>query len=98
MIEPLSFAVSEDKRMATSTYQLTHVTPGRSGTHLKLEVRIERGFGSTWASMPDLRPEISGDDPEEALDKLAEWMERAAAAIRARGRPKAVLSSYEPSS
>lgn len=96
MLEPLSFSISEDKRMQTSTYRLTHVTPGRTGTHLTLDVRLERGFGSTWASVPDLRPEIKSEDAEEALDKLAEWLERAAAALRARGAPKAVLSTYEP--
>jgi hypothetical protein len=96
MLEPLSFAVSEDRRTQTATYRLTHVTPGRDGTHLTLDVRIDRVAGLTWASMPDLRPRIESEDAEQALDKLAEWMERAAAAIRARGKPKAVLSAYEP--
>lgn len=86
-------------RGRVATYKLTHSTPGRNGTILDLVVRISDFSDGTGKGKQRVRAEVSLDpyvdgDAEAALDKLAEWMERAAEAIRKRGTPSGIVSSY----
>lgn len=84
-------------KLTTATYELQHYQGGRGGTCLTLSVELTAGLGRVKARIPDLEPQVDGADPEAALDKLAEWMERAAVALRARGVPQAAFSSsYRP--
>lgn len=89
---------SNTPHTTSSFYEVLHVTPGRQGTHLSLKLKLETAFGKTSAEFTDLKPEVEGDDPELALDKLAEWMERAAKAIRTRGAPQRLVASYPDAS
>lgn len=77
-------------------YQLKQQAPN-AGTILTLHPRLEinERFGRIKASVPDLAPELDTLDPEEALDKLAEWLERCAQGIRERGKPRALINSYD---
>jgi hypothetical protein len=78
--------------------RVEHHTPGREGTRLWLPLEIERRFGETTARLSGLEPKVSGEGveaTEQALDKLAEWLERAAKGIRQRGKATPVLSTYE---
>lgn len=84
----------EDKRLTSIQYDLEHVTPGRDGTHLTLPLKIEMGFGKAWAQVLECRPDVPAEDPEQAMDKLAEWLERSADAIRKRGRPSSSINLY----
>jgi len=81
-----------------ANYELTHSNPGRGNTLLTLNVRLHVMplFGEIEATITDLTPKLKTDNPEEALDKLAEWMERGAKAIRARGKAKPLFNSYTP--
>lgn len=91
----LKSAKKEDDHKFSATYELVHVTPGRQGTHLTLDVKLTRAFGEVTAEIPDLVPKVKGESFEPALDKLAEWLERAAAAIRARGEGTPLLMEYK---
>lgn len=81
-------------RVTSAVYELSHSTPGRQGTTLSLNVHIEMAFGRTKAQVLDLQPEVEGENPEAALDKLADWLERSAKALRERGKPQPLFSSY----
>jgi hypothetical protein len=89
-------AVTAEGRVTVATYRLEHNQPGRNGTCLSLDVTLEHGFNRIKVGMPDLAPEVSGVDPEAALDKLAEWLERSAIAIRKRGTPSPIFNLYTP--
>lgn len=86
--------LSADQQKVVANYQLKHATPGREGTTLTLDVQVTQAFGKVTAKILDLEPEVKGGTQEEALDKLAEWMERAAVAIRQRGAPRPVVCDY----
>lgn len=81
---------------SVANYKLTHSTPGARGTTLELNVQLEvrRPYGEIIATVTDLKPKVKGLDSEEALDKLADWLERAAKALRQRGAPRAMFSDY----
>lgn len=71
-----------------ATYEVRHGTPGRSGTVLSqtLEMQID-------GPRVDCRLVIEGcqgDTPEEALERMAGWCDRMAAAIRE--RPKSAVA------
>jgi hypothetical protein len=79
-------------------YELTHSLPGRQGTTLTLTVvaKGDHHNNPVTVSIPDLAPSVVCDNGvEEALDKLAEWMERAALTIRKRGKPSMIIGSYK---
>lgn len=80
--------------VTTAVYELSHSIPGRQGTTLSLDVHLEMAFGRTKAQVLDLRPEVEGENPEAALDKLADWLERSAKALRERGKPHPLFSNY----
>lgn len=78
-------------------YELSHSLPGRQATTLTLTVVARGGHPNNpvTVSIPDLTPSVvCGGGIEEALDKLAEWMERAATVIRKRGKTSLVVGSY----
>ncbi len=81
---------------SVANYKLTHSTPGARGTTLELNVQLEvrRPYGEIVATVTDLAPKVKGLDTEEALDKLADWLERSAKALRQRGAPRAMFSDY----
>lgn len=89
---------SSHEQVITSNYEAIHMQVGRGGTCLKLSLSIERSklFNRVKASFSDLAPEVEGDDAEAALDKLADWCERASIAIRERGKAVPAISKYEP--
>lgn len=98
MLELLSHALSEDRHKRETRYRLRHTRNGRRGTTLTLDVSIAQAFDKTTATIVDLAPEVDGDGAaasEEALDKLADWLERAAIAIRARGAPTPAIFRYD---
>lgn len=98
MVELKGSSVSDGSHVTSvisAHYELTHSQGGRSGTCLKLNLTVERTFGKVRAKFTDLQPEVPGDDAEAALDKLAEWCERAAAALRERGKPVSAVTRYE---
>lgn len=94
MLKFKNASLDEDKRLTSIQYELEHVTPGRDGTHLTLPLKIDVGFGKAWAQLLECRPDVPAEDPEQAMDKLAEWLERAAEAIRKRGRPNSTINIY----
>lgn len=77
-------------------YTLTNKQAGRGGTWLKLTLRVTQmlRFKKVTVEFTDLVVEHDGDDVEVALDKLADWLERAAIELRARGKPAAAVASY----
>lgn len=84
-------------RAVAADYEVTHSPGGRNATSLDLNLRVERGGGEVRAFFTDMEVRVSGEDnadAEEALDKLAEWMERAAKALRDRGAPAAAVTTY----
>ena len=98
MLTLQSCHADDDKSALTAHYRLTHSRPGRGGTTLELNVRVVHAFGRVTADITDLAPRVETTNTEEALDKLAEWLERAAAGLRARGKPAATLPlQYEGS-
>lgn len=80
----------------TSAYEIRHTTPGRDGTTLALDVVVQQDtrFGVTKVRAL-LDPRIEALDTEAALDKLADWAERLAVAVRHRGVVSARVPSYE---
>ncbi len=85
MLEIKNLVVKEGGFIET-TYDASHSTPGRAGTCLELDISISQHqrMGKTWAEVT-LRPELNTLDAGEALDKLADWAERLAIALRNRG-------------
>ncbi len=77
-------------------YKLVHKQPGRGGTYLTLNLRVTQDtrIARVAAEVTDLKVEIDSNDAERALDKLAEWMERAASELRARGTPAIAVACY----
>jgi hypothetical protein len=75
-----------------SNYTLQHTNGGRDGTTLTLSLQVTQSvaYGTTVAKITDLAPKVTGDT-EASLDKLAEWLERAALAIKNRGTPALVV-------
>jgi hypothetical protein len=89
----------KDGGFIEAAYNATHTTPGRSGTCLDLEVCVVQNqrMCKTWVEVRGMRPELNTLDTGEALDKLAEWAERLAIALRSRGPATPVaLSYFEP--
>tara|TARA_B100001105_G_scaffold255398_1_gene254590 strand:+ start:4332 stop:4652 length:321 start_codon:yes stop_codon:yes gene_type:complete len=95
MLELKSLNVKEGGFVET-VYSATHSTPGRSGTFLELEVCVVQNqrMGKTWVEVGGMRPELNTLDTGEALDKLAEWAERLAVALRHRGPATAVVVAF----
>lgn len=79
----LKSAKRDEARDMVLTYELSHSGPE---TVLNLDMTLTSDYrdGSFRAAIA-MSPPASAS-PDEALDKLAEWMERSAAAIRSRGR------------
>lgn len=72
-------------KASTLDYELRHITPGPDGTHLRLNVRVTiNPDDTTAAELVGVCPTVEGEDPEKALDKLADWLDRASKAIRGR--------------
>lgn len=80
-----SARLDDEGRVLESVYEARHANPGRSTT-LTLDVLVRRDtlFGHVKASAV-LAPSVEAGTAEEALDKLADWAERLALAIRHRG-------------
>lgn len=95
MLELKALHVKEGGFVET-VYTATHSTPGRSGTCLELEVCVSQNqrMGKTWVEVGDMRPELNTLDTNEALDKLAEWAERLAIALRHRGPATPVVVAF----
>lgn len=90
--------ILDDGHFTLRTYELSHSQGGRDGTTLNLQLQVKTGFGKHWISFTDLAPEVQTEDTEKALDKMAEWLERAAQALRERGAPRMVVAEYGPGS
>jgi hypothetical protein len=88
-------SLSEEGRFTTASYDLRHTQSGRDGTTLTLDLNVKTGMGRCWVSLDGLTVERKDDDTEQALDKLAEWLERASIALRNRGTPKPAVAAYE---
>lgn len=83
-------SVTSDEHTLDVVYEAVHVNPGRAGTHLAQDIRLRqhRHFGRFDARIEAhavIEPTLEAGTPEEALDKLADWAERLALAIRNRG-------------
>jgi hypothetical protein len=89
-----SVEILEDGRIHRATYKAVHSTPGRSGTTLDVNVAVKVGFGQTWVTLPDLEVLLKEENVEAGLDKMADWLERTAQAIRERGKPTPVFCNY----
>jgi hypothetical protein len=85
MLNLKSVAVDKDGAITTS-YAAVHVQPGGRGTHLELDlsVRQDPRFGFIQARAL-LEPRLEGKTTDEILDKLADWAERLAIALKHRG-------------
>jgi hypothetical protein len=79
-----------------SEYTAEHSTPGREGTTLKetIKVRHSRMCKNDERVTASITIEAKRGNEEDALDKLAEYLERMAIAIRTRGVPQVVASDY----
>lgn len=86
--------ITDGGLVITGTYRLQHSNPGRGNTTLTLDVNVKHAYGKVTATIPDLEPSIDGGTTEEALDKLADWMERGAKALRDRGTANPIFSNY----
>lgn len=75
-------------------YELRHTRTGRDGTTLRLPVQVVRkpAIGRVEVSI-SMEP-ICCEDQEAGLDKLADWLARAAEAIRTRGVARAGAPTY----
>jgi len=72
---------SQDHLIAT--YEVEHTTPGSTGTTLSLDLTLNiTPAGQAEAGMAIQGPACASTD--EALDRLAEWLERSGEAIRKR--------------
>ena len=71
--------VERDSRTVTVTYTMTHTGPR---TTLELELAMAIASTGVRTAMSVEGPECGS--PDEALDRLAEWLERSAQAIRDR--------------
>lgn len=81
-----------------AVYTATHSTPGRGGTCLELDVTLTTNarMGQTHVAA-ELSSQLDTQDPNVALDKLAEWAERLAVTLRNRGPASAVAYVFEES-
>jgi hypothetical protein len=63
-------------------YGLKHITPGPGGTHLEqdLTLTIDRDGATASITLTDCR----GSSPEEAMERMANWLRRMAIAIEQR--------------
>ncbi len=76
-------------------YEAQHTNPGAHATTLKLDVEVcqQLRFGRVEARAV-LAPVVEGSDAGDALDKLADWAERLALAIRHRGRVGVLVPTF----
>lgn len=88
--------VEEPLPQRVSRYKLVHKEAGRGGTWLTLALQVTQHLRlqKVEVSIPDLAPEVESNNVEEALDKLADWLERAAKELRARGKPAIAVAHY----
>lgn len=91
-----SETIEEPLARRVTRYKLVHKEAGRGGTWLTLALQVTQHlrFKKIEVTIPDLAPEIESDNVEEALDKLADWMERGAKELRARGKPAIAVAHY----
>lgn len=86
------------RKTSSSMYTLKHVNQGRDGTTLELTIQVDSnstsGKQETRATICGLNPVVSGDT-DAALEKLADWLERAAWTIRTRGEPRPAATMYD---
>ena len=75
-----------DDHVLRTVYDAMHSRPGRGGTVLHLDVVVEQHLRIGRASgKVVLDPVLDGGSTEEVLNKLADWAERLAIALRHRG-------------
>lgn len=84
----LKTVTANDMGDLEATYVVKHAS---SETHLELEMQIHvrRYDDKVTASMDVESPAF--DTPDEAMDKLADWLERSAAGIRSRSKDGVTL-------
>ena len=83
----------DEMNRAVFTYELQHSTPGRDGTTLRLELELTVGLDGTESAFTFDGPSCA--TPDAALDKMAEGLERSAAAIRARKTDGFMVPMFE---
>lgn len=83
----LKSAQRNEVRDLVAVYALSHSGPENT-LDLNLVVTEDCRDGAFRASIDVESPAF--DSPDAALDKLAEWLERAAAAVRARERGRCI--------
>lgn len=88
--------IEEPLPRRVTSYKLVHKEAGRGGTWLTLGLKTTHhlSINRVQVEIPDLVVENEDGNVEAALDKLAEWMERAAKELRSRGKPEIAVPHY----
>lgn len=82
---------TDEDGFMSAHYELQHSTV-QTPTTLTLGLKVSMVADEFYAELTDCT--TIGNTTEDALDKLAEWLERAAVAIRVRGEPKPLICDY----
>lgn len=73
---------TEETGKLVAVYKATHSTPGRDGTTLDFEIRVQHSRHSKKYYAEVAFDGCDGTDPMSAIRRLGAWCDRAAEAIR----------------
>lgn len=79
----LASLMSDDTKTSI-VYLGRHSTPGRDGTTLSFDMVLEKNLAGNYSARIDFGVPPIFNTPEQAMDKLADWLSRAAIAIKER--------------
>ena len=83
-----------DEHHLAVVYEATHTRGGRNPTTLRQDIEIQQRHGRPVVSASLQMAGCEAPTTEEALDRLADWCERVAKAIRGRGEPRVAVLEY----
>lgn len=83
-----------DEHHLTVVYEVTHTRGGRNPTTLRQDIEIQQHLDRPMASAALRILDCEAPTAEEALDRMADWCERIAKAIRGRGEPRLAVLQY----
>lgn len=94
ILQSITSGVEDRVPVLVITYRVEHEHAGRDGTTAFQDVVITQGLNEGAIARMNLADMEAQPTPAEALDKLADWLDRMAIAIRGR-EVKATLDIYK---
>lgn len=83
-----------DEHHLTVVYEAVHTRGGRNPTTLRQDIEVQQRHGRPTVSASLHITDCDAPTTEEVLDRMADWCERVAKAIRGRGEPRVAVLEY----